>query len=183
MHGDLVRAAILALLLVCGAGCKKGTSSLQVTVDSNGVVHGVDHLHVVASNGGMTAQPLDFALTGAPVDIPPAQTFTLVFAADRQGVVSLVVDADDATGTSLATGSTMAMITPGKLSMVTVTLSGSVAPGSPLYTVTGFPSGLGGGVSTGGAFTLEGAIGLPGPRVAATNDALSLEPLVPRSHP
>ena len=106
-----------------------------------------------------------------------------MFAPDCQGPVSLVVDADDATGTSLATGSAMATVTPGKLSTVTVTLPGSVAPGPPGYSVTGFTSGLGGGVSTGGALTLEGAIGLPGPRVAAGNGALTVEPLVPRSNP
>jgi hypothetical protein len=177
-----VRAALFVSLVVFSAGCKQGASSLQVTVGSDGVVHGVDHLHVVASNGGMTAQPLDFPLTGAPVDIPPNQTFTLVFAADRQGVLSLVVDADDASGTSLATASAMAMITPGKLSTAIVTLPGQVA-GPPMYTVTGFPSGLGGGVSSGGGLTLEGAIGLPGPRVASTSGALSVEPLIPRSNP
>jgi hypothetical protein len=177
-----VRALVVALLL-CAAGCKHGTSSLQVTVESSGVVHGVTHLRVVATNGGMTAQPLDFALAGAPVDIPPAQTFTLVFGADRQGAVSVLVDAQDAAHTSLATATVMGTITPGKLTTATVTLPGSAPPGTPLYTVTGFVSGLGGGVSSGAGFTVEGVIGIPGPRVASTNGALSVEPLVPRSDP
>jgi hypothetical protein len=173
---------ILVLLLVAGAGCKKGASSLQVTVDSMSVVHGVDHLHVVASNAGMAAHAIDFSLPGAPVDIPPKQTFTLVFGADRQGTVNVTVDARTAAQTSLSTGSSTATITPGKLSMVTVTLPGSVAP-SPMYTVTGFPSGLGGGVSSGGSFVVEGAIGIPGPRVPSTHGTLSVEPLIPRSEP
>jgi hypothetical protein len=50
-------------------------------------------------------------------------------------------------------------------------------------TVDGLVSGLGGGISRGGAFTVEGTVGLPGPRVVSRNGALSVEPLVPRSDP
>ena len=176
-----MRPLLVCLLLAGAAGCRKGASTLQVTVDSADVVHGVDHLHVVATNGGMTAQPLEFTLAGAPVDIPPLQTFTLVFGSDRQGVVTVLVAAQDATAATLSTASAMATITPGTLSTVTVTLPGSAL--APHYSVTGFVSGLGGGVSSGGGLILEGAIGVPGPRVASTNGALSVEPLVPRSNP
>jgi hypothetical protein len=172
--------ALLALLLLGGAGCNQGASSLQVTVTSSGVVHGVDRLHVTVRNGGVTAQPIDFTLAGAPVDIPPEQTLTLLFGSDRRGDVSVMVDAQDARQVSLASASAPATISAGRLSTATVTLPGST---SPSYSITGFVSGLGGGVSSGAGFTVEGTIGLPGPRVVSTNGAISVEPLLAGSVP
>jgi hypothetical protein len=171
-------AALLLAAALLGIGCKQGASSLQLTVTSSTPLHGVDHLRVIVVQRGVTAHPLDFPLVDRPVDLPPAQTLTLVFGAERRGAVAVTVDARDAANRSLGIATQNASITPGQASTATVTLA---AVTGARYTVSGFVGGLGGGISRGAGFVVEGTIGLPGPRVISSGGGLSVEPLIPRS--
>lgn len=54
-----------------------------------------------------------------------------------------------------------------------------LASAAPSYSVTGFASGLGARVSASGIWSLEGAVGIPGPRTTSSGGAWTVEPLLP----
>src|SRR5438128_1940305 len=70
------------------AGCT-GPTTLSVTIDAQGIVAGVDHLHVVATTAGQTAQSVDVPLAIRPGSVPPSHTVTLVFPSGREGDVTV----------------------------------------------------------------------------------------------
>ncbi len=185
--------AWIALLFAAGCG---GSGAIELTVTSSGVVRGVDALAVTVDNAGEKSQPAGFPFQ-PPVDISSAspEIVNLVLASDRQGAVTVHVEAR-AGQTVLAAADASGTVTPGALAHLTVVLPGNLGPqdmGAPpdlaghpdlgtlpsSWTVSAFSNGLGGGVSSAAGFTLEGAVGVPGPRTTSSANGFSVEPLVP----
>jgi hypothetical protein len=113
----------LLLLAVSLTACGKGPGTLCVPVDSSSPVAEVDHFHLTVVNHGQTATA-DVPLSEKPVSIPPSRSFSLVFGKDRDGEVDLTVEADNAAGDRLASGTATATVHPSESSDVTVTLGG-----------------------------------------------------------
>ncbi len=125
-----MKRARLALCLGALVACKKG-SVVEIEVDTNGgVVHAVDHFHIVVTNDGRSSLPIDLSLPGRPVDIPPTQTFSLSFPPDRTGATMISLDAVGAAGQTLATTSGTIDLQPGELADVKLHLpGGAIADG------------------------------------------------------
>src|SRR5437016_3165233 len=115
---EKIRACFLIAALAA-AGCS-ASGVVVVTVTADGDLSGIDHLHVVAENGGQTAQAIDVAPATRPF------TFSLRFAGDRSGPLTVTVAAVDAGGATLASAQGTGEVDPGKQTSVTVTLPARV---------------------------------------------------------
>ena len=95
---------LVVVACLSAVGCADGTSVLTLSVTSDAVVTGVDHLVVqvtdVAHN--RVAKPVTVALPDAPAMIPPARTVALVLPSTVRGVVHLDVTAVDVDGAMLS---------------------------------------------------------------------------------
>jgi hypothetical protein len=185
------------------AACPAGRGVVRVTVTTDGgTLSNVARLDVtVTLASGAKSQTASFAVS-PPQTISPTQpeTLALAFDAAHGGAATITVSAFDATSvTPLATASASVTIDPGGTTATTVSFSINVTStdgGTDLevvdlsrpddmatlpstWTVFGAGSGLGGGVSSGGGLTLEGAIGIPGPRAVSSGGGFTVEPLVP----
>ncbi len=136
------------------AGCAPGQGVVVVTV-AGGPVAGIASLHVGVENAGTQGAPTDLPMAH-PISIPPTLTFSVSFGADRQGEVTVTVDARDAAGHTLATGTGHGSVSPSQESSLTVTLPGSVTDGGMM--VDGGKMGDGGGMGDGGATSDGGAM-------------------------
>jgi len=116
---------LLPLLAVALGACKAGRGVVQIDVDSDGIVAGVDRLRVVVTLAGQASLPADFALPGAPVSIPPAQTANLALPPGRSGAITVRVDALDTAGGLLASGSASGEARAGEDSSFRVTVPGA----------------------------------------------------------
>src|SRR5689334_11004054 len=95
------RLYLVALAVSMPAACGPGESALFVTIDSRGMVRGVDHFVLWAKNDGQTAGPHNAAPPSVPFDLPPPQTIQLRFDKSRRGPVEVTVHAVDRDGTQL----------------------------------------------------------------------------------
>ena len=108
-----------------------------------------------------------------------AQPLDLTPAPDVSPVADMTAPPDAATPLDLAVPLDFAIPTDLTIPLdLTVPPDMTVLP--PVYTVTGFPSGVGRLVSTGGPWSLEGTIGIPGPRGRTSQGGFSVEPLLPQ---
>jgi hypothetical protein len=126
-----MRARWIALSCLLTAGCPGGSSVLQLTVTSNATVDGVQRLHVQMTDvaHARPAQPIDLPLAGAPVSIPPTQSFALVLPRGTSGKLHVEVDALDISGHQIAAGVADVSVVAGSSMPFTVTLGGGVSSG------------------------------------------------------
>ena len=114
----------LVLLAALVAGCGGGPGVVHLTVDANPPVANVDHFHIVVVNGGATSHATDLPLDSRPIAIPPTHTIDLAFGTNRSGDATITLDALDAGGKLLASGTATATIDPTKDTTANLTLGG-----------------------------------------------------------
>ncbi|MSP61866.1 MAG: hypothetical protein EXR72_16335 [Myxococcales bacterium] len=120
-------AITLALAGLLASGCK-GSSAIFVTVAAEpGMIQAIERLRVTVTNGGQTADPVDVPLSGSPVTIPPAQTFTLLLAGSRSGSTTIEVAALDLTRETLVKNKGTLDVKPGGNLNLRIVLAGVVS--------------------------------------------------------
>jgi hypothetical protein len=166
--------ALLIAAMLLGAACRKSEGVIVVTLEATPAVANVATLHVTMTIA-RTTHTHDVAPPSSTVGGPQPTTFAIDAPAGAGTTMTIKVDARDAGGALLASGSQAGVaIAAGKRTDVTITLASAVAT----WTVVAHARGLG-GVMTGPGFVLEGAIGLPGPRTVAAAPGFSVEPISP----
>jgi hypothetical protein len=118
----LIRAAVLAALLLGGCGTDSG---VQVTVTSTGIVPAVDELQATVGHDGQS-QTVSLVVSGAAMDISAAapQIFTLLFDPSLSGDVSVQVTALEMSVPLAAAPTVTVAIVPGEVVPVAVALPG-----------------------------------------------------------
>jgi hypothetical protein len=110
------RLAMLSLLL---AGCTGADGLVVVSVVANAPLAAIDHLHVVAKS-----QAFD---VGSDVQLPT--TFGMQLPHSYAGALPLEVSAIAAAGDTIASGTTVVIVRPGRRVEATVVLTVSAPPG------------------------------------------------------
>ena len=118
--------ALVVVACLSAVGCADGTSVLTLSVTSDAVVSGVDHVVVQLTDVGhnRVAKPVTVSLPDAPAMIPPVRTVALVLPATLHGAVHLDVTAYDVDGAILSTTAVDTMVSPSKSQGATATLPG-----------------------------------------------------------
>lgn len=125
--GDVLSGRALGALLVLGAigavGCRQRDALVVVTVDSTGPLDGIASLHGSAMAGGRTSA-LDLSSVfdgGSTISIPPARMFGILVPASIGGAISVEIEASDASGRPIASGSGTGTVTAGQRSDIAIT--------------------------------------------------------------
>jgi len=153
-------------LLVLGVGalaanCSQSDTVLLVHVTASAApLDGIQQLHTTLRVGGQT-HVID--VPDAPVAIALPTSFTVQLARSFTGDLSVNVDARDAGGVTIASGSqTVSPLQVGQQNELTIDLAPGAVPdagmdGPPNTTGTGGLTGTGGATATGGAIGSGGA--------------------------
>jgi len=167
-------------LLVLGVGalaanCSQSDTVLLVHVTASAApLDGIQQLHTTLRVGGQT-HVID--VPDAPVAIALPTSFTVQLARSFTGDLSVNVDARDAGGVTIASGSqTVSPLQVGQQNELTIDLAPGAVPdagmdGPPNTTGTGGLTGTGGATATGGAIGSGGATAGGGGATAGSSGA------------
>ena len=136
---------LLACLFVVGAGgCGNGPSLVVVDVSADMPLDGVTVFSVQAVAGGKTATFTIDAPSGSFSLNPSTQTFGIDLPKGTTGVISVSIDALDATGGTVASGSGSATVKPGSRTDLPLELTVAGGVGNDLGTTPDLGGGGGG---------------------------------------